>query len=422
MITRRHFTGLGIGATAIATLGAPAILRAQGSARVVVIGGGAGGATCARYIAKDSKGAVSVTLIEENADYTTCFYSNLYLGGWRDFESITHGYDGMPDGVEVVQARAVGVDPSAKTVALEGGETVQYDKLVVSPGIDLRFDAIEGYDEAAAEIMPHSWKAGEQTKLLKSQLEAMEDGGLFVLAAPPNPYRCPPGPYERVSCIAAYFKREKPNSRILILDPKDKFSKQGLFQAAWSDYYPDMVEWLPPDFGGEVVAVKPQEMVLVSADGTEHKADVANVVPPQRAGMIAEQAGLTDGSGWCPIEAESMRSTMDPDTFVLGDATVAGDMPKSAFSANSQAKVAAMVIRSELTDSQAFPARYRNTCWSTLALEDAVKVGANYQPVDGTITSFEPFISEVGETAELRLQTKQEADAWYDSITSDIFG
>jgi sulfide dehydrogenase [flavocytochrome c] flavoprotein subunit len=270
--------------------------------------------------------------------------------------------------------------------------------------------------------MPHSWKAGEQTTLLKSQLEAMEDGGLFVIAAPPNPYRCPPGPYERASCVAAYFKREKPNAKILILDPKETFSKQGLFQAAWSDYYPDMIEWLPPDFGGEVVAVDPQAMTLTSSDGTVLEADVANVVPPQQAGEIARQAGLTDDSGWCPIEADSMRSTMNEDIFVLGDASIAGDMPKSAFSANSQAKVAAMVIRSEVTGASAFPARYRNTCWSSLASEDAVKVGANYRPVEGNITSFDAFISDVGEPGGVRLQTKREADAWYDAITSDIFG
>ena len=225
-----------------------------------------------------------------------------------------------------------------------------------------------------------------------------------------------------MSCVAAYFRREKPNARILILDPKDKFSKQGLFEAAWSDYYPDMIEWLPPDFGGEVVAVDPQAMTLTSSDGTVHEADVANVVPPQKAGEIAHAAGLTDESGWCPVEADSMRSTMSPDVFVLGDATLAGDMPKSASSANSQAKVAAMVIRSELTDARAFPARYRNTCWSSLAPEDAVKIGANYQPVDGRITSFDPFISEVGESRKLRLQTRHEADTWYDSIIRDIFG
>jgi sulfide dehydrogenase [flavocytochrome c] flavoprotein subunit len=422
MITRRRFTGSTFGAGALAILGAPAVLRAQSQARVVVIGGGAGGATCARYIAKDSGGAVAVTLVEEQPQYTTCFYSNLYLAGWRDFDSITHSYDAMPSDVTVIHERAVAVDPDARTVELQSGETVDYDKLVVSPGIDLRFDAIEGYDEAAAEVMPHSWKAGAQTKLLKSQLEAMEDGGLFVIAAPPDPYRCPPGPYERVSCVADYFKREKPNARILILDPKEKFSKQGLFQAAWSDYYQGMIEWLPPDFGGHVVAVDPKAMTLTSRDGTVHEADVANVIPPQTAGRIAHEAGLTDDSGWCPVEAESMRSTMNPDIFVLGDATQAGDMPKSAFSANSQAKVAAMVIRSELTDARAFPARFRNACWSSLALEDAVKVGANYQPVDGRITSFDAFISEVGESGEVRLQTKQEADAWYESITTDIFG
>ena len=388
----------------------------------MVIGGGAGGGTCARYIAKDSGGEVEVTLIEEQERYTTCFYSNLYLAGWRDLDSITHDYDRLASSMTVVNARATGVDAAAKTVTLANGDTVAYDKLVVSPGIDIRFDAIEGYDEAAAEIMPHSWKAGTQTALLRKQLEAMDDGGVFVLAAPPNPYRCPPGPYERVSCIADYFKREKPNSKILILDPKPKFSKQGLFEAAWRDYYSGMIEWLPPDFGGQVASVDPGAMTLTSSDGTVHEASVANVVPAQTAGRIAHDAGLTDDSGWCPIEADSMRSTMDPDIFVLGDASIAGDMPKSGFSANSQAKVAANVIRGELTGSRIFPARFRNTCWSSVAEDDAVKVGANYRVEEGKITSVDPFISQTGEDAALRSQTKAEANDWYANITADIFG
>ena len=422
MLTRRRFTRAALGTTLLSTLAAPAVLRAQAKGRVVVIGGGPGGATCARYIAKDSKGEVEVTLIEEQERYTTCFYSNLFLAGWRDFESITHGYDRLTDSVNVINARATGIDAAAKTVTLANGDTVAYDKLVVSPGIDLRYDTIEGYDEGAAEIMPHSWKAGSQTQILKKQLESMEDGGVFILSAPPNPYRCPPGPYERVSCVANYFKREKPNSKILVLDPKASFSKQGLFEAAWSDYYDGMIEWVPPDFGGIVASVDAGAMTLTSEDGTEHQASVANVIPAQTAGQIAHDAGLTDDSGWCPVEADSMRSTVDADIFVLGDASIAGDMPKSGFSANSQAKVAAMVIRAEITGSKIFPARFRNTCWSSVAEEDAVKVGANYEVVDGRITAFEKFISQTGEDEALRQQTKAEANDWYDNITADIFG
>jgi sulfide dehydrogenase [flavocytochrome c] flavoprotein subunit len=422
--SRRQFTrssgGLGL---ATATVGFPVPLRSQARGRVVVIGGGAGGATCARYLAKDSQGELAVTLVEEQPRYTTCFYSNLYLAGWRDFASITHGYGGLEAArVEIARTRAVGVDPVAKSVRLEGGETLTYDRLVVAPGIDLDYDSIEGYSEQAAEIMPHSWKAGTQTKLLRSQVQAMPDGGLFVIAAPPDPYRCPPGPYERASLVAYYFARAKPKSKVLILDAKDKFSKQALFEEAWNTYYKGMIEWVPGEFGGTVTSVDPKAMTITTAAGDVHKADVANVVPAQEAGRIAHEAGLVDDSGWCPILPASMRARNQPDIYVLGDAASASAMPKSAFSANSQAKVVAMTIRSDLTGSRAFPARYRNTCWSSLAPNDTVKLGANYEPGEEKFESADPFISKVGESRDARMANRKEADAWYDSITADIFG
>jgi NADPH-dependent 2,4-dienoyl-CoA reductase/sulfur reductase-like enzyme len=422
--SRRQFTrssgGLGL---ATATVGFPVPLRSQARGRVVVIGGGAGGATCARYLAKDGQGVLAVTLVEEQPRYTTCFYSNLYLAGWRDFDSIAHGYDGLEAaGVEIAPMRAVGVDPVAKSVRLEGGEMLTYDRLVVAPGIDLDYDSIERYSEQTAEIMPHSWKGGVQTKLLRSQLQAMPNGGLFVITAPPDPYRCPPGPYERASLVAYYFTQTKPKSKILILDAKDSFSKQALFEEAWNTYYKGMIEWVPGEFGGTVASVDPKGMTITSAAGDVHEADVANVVPAQEAGRIAHEAGLVDGGGWCPIVPASMRAQNQSDIFVLGDAAIASPMPKSAFSANSQAKVVAMTIRSELTGSRSFPARYRNTCWSSLAPDDTVKLGANYEPGEDKIESVDPFISKVGESRDVRMKNRQEADAWYDSITADIFG
>lgn len=423
-LTRREF-GLATGASGLA-LGtaalAPGLLNAA-EGRVVVIGGGPGGATVAKYVAKDSGGALAVTLVQAEPKFTTCFYSNLYLGGYRDFDSITHDYDALREkhGVDVVIDRAVEVDPVGRKVTLEGGRTLDYDRLVVAPGIQILYGAIEGYSEAAAEIMPHAWQAGPQTRLLRQQIEAMEDGGLFVLAAPPNPYRCPPGPYERVCSVAHHFKQHNPSAKILILDAKEKFSKQSLFEDAWATYYDGMIEWIPGDFGGRVLAVDPEAMTVTTEDET-YQAAVANIVPAQSAGAIAHQAGLTDDSGWCPIVPATMQSRMNDDIHVLGDACIAGDMPKSAFSANSQAKVCAMAIRAALTNADAFPPRFRNTCWSTVAPDDAVKVGATYEATEEKIASVEGFISEVGESAEVRGQTREEADAWYASITEDVFG
>jgi sulfide dehydrogenase [flavocytochrome c] flavoprotein chain len=412
--------GLGL---ASATIGFPRPLSGQVKPRIVVIGGGAGGATCARYLAKGRRGELAVALVEEQRRYTTCFYSNLYLAGWRDLDSITHGYGGLQAaGVELVPTRATAVDPTARTVQLANGQTLAYDRLVVAPGIELRYQSIAGYSEAAAGIMPHSWKAGAQTALLRAKLEAMPDGGLFVIAAPPEPYRCPPAPYERASLVASYFTQAKPRSKILILDPKDSFSKQALFEEAWAKHYKGMIEWVPGALGGKVVAVDAAAMTVTTAGGDVHKADVANIVPAQKAGRIAHQAGLVAENGWCPIVPASMASRHQQGIHVLGDAAIATAMPKSAFAANSQAKVVAMIIRSELTGSPAFPARYRNTCWSSLAPDDTVKIGANYLPGEAKLESVDAFVSKVGESQELRRQTRKEADAWYDSITADIFG
>lgn len=423
-LSRRQFVGssgrLGV---ALASFAFPLPLRSQTKPRVVVVGGGAGGATCARHLAKDGKGGLVVTLVEEKQLYATCFYSNLYLAGWREFDDITHDYRRLEAaGVTVVSARAEAVDPVAKSVRLRTGETLAYDKLVIAPGIDFKYGSITGYSEEAAALMPHAWKAGVQTRLLKRLLEAMPEGGLFVIAAPPEPYRCPPAPYERACLVASYFAQAKPKAKILILDAKDRFSKQALFEEGWDRHYKGMIEWVPAALGGQVSSVDSKAMTITTAAGDVHRPDVANIVPAQEAGRIAQAAGLVDESGWCPIVPASMASHNQPDIYVLGDAAIASAMPKSAFAANSQAKVAAMMIRSELTGSRAFPARYRNTCWSSLAADDAVKIGGNYEPGEETIRNVNSFASRVGESAEERRQTRDEADLWYDNITADIFG
>jgi NADPH-dependent 2,4-dienoyl-CoA reductase/sulfur reductase-like enzyme len=417
--TRREFARLA-GAAGFTAVAAPALGQAR--ARVVVIGGGAGGATAAKYLAR-AEAPLDVTLVEANPRYTTCFFSNLCLAGLRPFDSLVHSYDTLRDryGIKIVQDRAVAIDAAAKTVRLAGGESLAYDRLVVAPGIEFRYGAIEGYDEAAIETMPHAWRGGDQARLLRQQLEAMQDGGLFVMVAPPDPFRCPPGPYERVSLIADYFTREKPKAKILILDAKNKFSKQDLFLEAWSRRYPGMVEWLPADFTGGVTAVAPATMSVVTASET-FAAAVANVIPPQTAGRIALESGLADDSGWCPVDPATLESRLLPAVHVVGDAIVPGEMPKSAFAANSQAKICAMAIAAALTGAQSFEPRFFNTCWSYLAADEAVKIGATYRVSDGKIIAAEKFISKVGESTEIRIQTARQANDWYAACTADIFG
>ena len=420
-MTYNRRTFLGTAAATAGLLAAP-MVRAQGKPRVVVVGGGAGGATVARYIAKDSGGAIDVTLVEPTRTYYTCFFSNLYLGGFREMQSLGHSYGTLAAqfGVNVVHDWAVGVDRDAKTVALAGGGSLPYDRLILSPGIDFVDGAVPGWDISAQNAMPHAYKAGSQTELLKAQIMAMPQGGTFAMVAPPNPYRCPPGPYERISMVAHLLKQNNPTAKILIADPKESFSKQGLFEEGWNDNYAGMIERIGPDFGGANVAVDPAAMTL-SIDGDVMDVDVCNVIPAMKAGRIAELAGITDGN-WAPVNAADMSSTMDDSIHVLGDAAAQGDMPKSGFSANSQAKVCANAVRGALTGSTVFPARFANTCWSLIDTDNGVKVGATYEATPEKIAKVDGFVSQTGESDDVRAATYQESIGWYDGIVADMFG
>ncbi len=421
-MTFNRRTFLRTGVAAAATLHAPALLAAgHDKPRVVVIGGGAGGATTARYIAKDSKGMIDVTLIEPSRTYFTCFFSNLYLGGFRQMDDLAHTYGRLAaGGVNVVHDWAIDVDSHAGNVTLAGGDMLPYDKLILSPGIDFIDGSVAGWSVAAQNTMPHAYKAGSQTELLKAQVMAMPEGGTFAMVAPPNPYRCPPGPYERISMIAHTLKASNPTAKIIIADPKAKFSKMGLFQEGWADHYTGMIDWIGEDFGGGNVSVDPIAMT-VTIDGEETKVDVCNVIPAQKAGRIAEIAGVTDGN-WAPINPADMSSRADPDIYVLGDACQQGDMPKSAFSANSQAKVCANAVRGALTDSKVFPAKFSNTCWSLIDTDNGVKVGATYEPTAEKIAKVDGFISQTGEDSATRKATFEESVGWYDAISADMFG
>nr|WP_321362445.1 NAD(P)/FAD-dependent oxidoreductase [uncultured Hyphomonas sp.] len=403
--------------------GIPLTAAAQIRARLVVVGGGFGGATAAQFL-KRLMPAASVTLIEPNSEYYACPFSNLVIAGLRDLSAQRFSYRSLKaQGIEIVQDRAVDVDPANRTVVVGSGSAYSYDKLVLSPGIDFRWNDIEGYDEAAAEVMPHAWKAGLQTKLLQQQLHDMEDGGVVVMSVPPAPFRCPPGPYERASLIAQYLKTHKPKSKLVILDAQDRFSKQPLFEAAWENLYPDLIERYDANAFGRVLAVDPSSLTL-STEFEDFQADVANVIPPQKAGMVAHRAGVTNMTGWCPVDALAFSSTLQPDIHVIGDATIAAPMPKSAFSANLQAKLCAMQIVRILSGIASHPTTLTNTCYSYLSDTTAVSITGVYTNDGGILQSVEGAggLSPLEADPIVRQNEALQAKSWFHTITEQTFG
>jgi NADPH-dependent 2,4-dienoyl-CoA reductase/sulfur reductase-like enzyme len=421
MATRRTFLKITAAAAGIA---APSIASAQaGAGRVVVVGGGFGGATVARML-KALEPRIDVTLVEPNATFTSCPFSNEVLAGLRQISQQQFGYDGVKKaGVTLAQISATAVDATAKTVTLADGNTLSYDRLVLSPGIDIAWGALPGYDEAAAEKMPHAWKAGAQTVLLSQQLQAMEDGGLVVISAPANPYRCPPGPYERASLIAYWLNIWKPKSKLLILDAKDAFSKQKLFENGWAELYPGHIEWVSLSQGGKVISVDPSTLTFVTEFGS-HKAAVGNVIPPQKAGVIAQKAGVVDRTGWCPVEPVAFESTLQPNIHVVGDAAIMGGMPKSAFAANAQAKVCAAALVELLAGRKPVEPILINTCYSLVAADYGISVAGVYRPDKGVLTNVpgsggESPLQVVG---GFRGQEALYASSWFRTITAEVFG
>jgi len=430
-INRRKFIHLTGGAVAMAgtMLTLPGVVRAGGK-RVVIVGGGPGGATAARYL-RIQDPSIEVTLIEANANYHTCFMSNEVLGGMRSLDSIMVTFDGLKKmGVNVVTDTVTAVDAEKRTVKTAGGDSFGYDRLILSPGIDFKYGAVGGYTAQTAGTIPHAWKAGPQTALLRKQLEAMDDGGTVVIVAPPNPFRCPPGPYERASLIAHYLKNNKPKSKVLVVDTKEKFSKQGLFTAAWKRFYgfgtdKALIEWMPASAVGSVVAVHAKEM-MVETEFEEFKGSVINYIPPQTAGKIAAVAGVSDDSGWCPVHKKTFESTMIPGIHVLGDASIATKMPKSGYSANSQAKVAVAAIVDLFNGREPGVPSYVNTCYSIAAEDHAFSVSAVYRfnaeenliaPVAGA-----GGLSPADASDEYRKREVAYAHSWYNNIRADSWG
>jgi NADPH-dependent 2,4-dienoyl-CoA reductase/sulfur reductase-like enzyme len=421
MTTRRNVVR-GIAATA-AGLAFPSPSLAQSAARVVVIGGGFGGASCARAL-RNINHKLQVTLVEPSRTFVACPFSNEVIAGLRDLGAQQFSYDRIAaDGVAVIAQAAARIDPQKRTVGLADGTALAYDRLVLAPGIDLRFDALPGYDEATAAKMPHAWKAGEQTLLLRRQLEAMDDGGVVALAVPAAPYRCPPAPYERASLIAHYLKAKKPRSKVLILDAKDAFSQQRLFETAWKKFYPGMIERISLSQGGRVVSVEPATNTLVTDFGN-YDAQVVNVIPPQRAGRIANLAGATDNTGWCPIDPVTFTSKLVPNIHVIGDAVIGGGIPKSASAANAQAKACANAIANLIAGTAPAIPKLEGTCYNTVAPGYAFSLSGTYQPRDDIFAEMEGagFTSPVDAPAEVRKREADQAQYWFKSITVETFG
>ena len=431
MFTRRKFVKAAGACTALGALASINACTANtrkrasggGKGRVIVIGGGYGGAIAAKYI-KLADADIDVTLIEKDKKYVSCPLSNEVLGGDRTIDSLTFGYDTLSDkrGINVVQDEIVAIDPDKHTVKGKSGKQYDYDKLVVSPGVDFRYEKIDGYSAQVAEMIPHAWKAGPQTVTLRKQLEAMKDGGVCYIAAPPNPFRCPPGPYERAAQIAHYFKMHKPKSKVIILDAKDKFSKQGLFMQGYKKFYGDMVEWVSGAGGGIIEAIDPNSRTLVG-EVEEYKGDVVNLIPAQKAGKIAQVAGLADDSGWCPVNQKTFESKLHKDIHVIGDACIAGKMPKSGYAANSQGKVCAAAIVATLNGQEPGEPSYVNTCYSIISPEWGISVAAVYQLVDGKIVGVKGAggLSPMNASAATRAIEAKFARSWFKNVAADMF-
>jgi sulfide dehydrogenase [flavocytochrome c] flavoprotein chain len=420
-VNRREFIGAVAAGASAALVCAPAI--AQGAAHVIIIGGGFAGATCARQLKRfDPK--IQVTLVETNPTFTACPFSNAVVAGFRELNAQQFTYEKVvADGVTLVGVEATAVEPQARKVSLADGQTLSYDRLVLAPGIDIRWDALPGYGEAAAEQMPHAWKAGQQTLLLRRQLETMEDGGLVVISVPANPFRCPPGPYERASLIAHYLKTRKPRSKLIILDAKDVFSKQRLFQAAWKELYADVLEWVSLSAGGKVTSVDLGANTLVT-DFEKYQANVANVIPPQRAARIAERAGVADASGWCPIDPVTFGSRLQANVHVIGDAAIAGAMPKSAFGANAQAKICAVAVVSLLRGETPVSPKLINTCYSLVAPDYGISIAGVYHVTNDRLAEV-PGSGGVSPAEAPRSTRSAEAilaNDWFRTITTEVFG
>jgi NADPH-dependent 2,4-dienoyl-CoA reductase/sulfur reductase-like enzyme len=419
---RRDFLKAGAGLALSAFGGCATPMGARGLGRVVVIGGGYGGATAAKYLAMWGGRAVNVTLVEPNPAFVSCPLSNLVLGGSKELADITVSYDALGNrGVSLIRDTAVAVDPDKRTVKLAGGFTLAYDRLVLSPGVDFLWDRVPGLDnpDAQARVL-HAWKAGPQTAALRQQLVAMADGGVFAIVVPRAPYRCPPGPYERACQVAWYFKRAKPRSKVLICDGnEDVQSKKALFTKAWGKEYKGLVEYLP---NCVLVDVDVRTLTAKFETADDVKADVLNVIPPHRAGDIAAKAGvITANDAWCEVDFLSFESIKVKGIHVLGDSIqIAPAMPKSGHMANQHGKTAAAAILASLSGQPPDPAPVlNNTCYSFITDRDAVHVASVHQ-YDREKKTLVPVQGAGGLSPAMNALEGDYAFAWAKNIWADM--
>lgn len=416
---RRRLLQLGACA-AIGALTSPLPAMAKTPRRVVIVGAGFAGATCALTLRRLDP-SIDVSIVDPEPHYISCPRSNAVIGGLRTLESLTISRRGLEQaGITVVRDAVVAIDTDRRRARLRGGRALRYDRLVFAGGIRLRWDAIPGYDEAASQQLPHAWKAGTQTIVLARQLRELRSGGVVAISVPPLPYRCPPGPYERASLIANFLKTHNPRAKILVFDANNRFSKQPLFEQAWQSRYAGLIEWIAVTDGGAVERVDASTRTLHTASGA-HRVDIANVIPPQAPAALAVEAGLATANGWCPVNMPTFESKHVAGVHVIGDACIADAMPKSASSANSQGKHCAIAIIEAFAGREGPPAVLHNTCYSLVSPDAAVSVSGIYRVRDGVLHEVSGGMSPVDADATLRADEAAHAEAWYQRIVADSF-
>jgi sulfide dehydrogenase [flavocytochrome c] flavoprotein subunit len=420
-LTRRGFAGLLGGAAALPLLGAHA--SAARAPRVVVIGGGFAGATFAKYLRR-AMPDVRITLVEPKSSYISCVYSNEVVVGLSSLKPLTVTYEALAEAYRIrhLKRRAVEIDTVGRRVRLASGQSLPYDKLIVAPGMAYRYDAVPGWTKATAADLPAAWHAGPETTLLAARLKEMAAGATAIITVPPAPYRCPPAPYERASLFAWFLKRNNPSAKVLILDANETFPKQALFEEGWDRLFPGMVTRIPASEGGAVQSVDAAAMRVVAAAGT-FEAGLINVIPPQKAGALADATGLTDGTGWCPVDPRTFASTLIDDVHVLGDAAASG-LPKSATSANAGAKVAALAVAESFAGRPATDPLFINTCYSRLAPDYAIGIASVFGvDADGKIVvrNTGTGTSPLGASLGYRKEEAEDADKWFRALMADTF-